>query len=577
MVAPHMLQRGNTVNDMDKFTESDDAVPRLAPRIPEGGDGNPFPMDDGEGAAEKKTTDNSLQKPSSNIERKLASPRAKEPSDARIRRQMSKVLGTIDISDKGMASDLAKEEKYWEHQEMAFQSLVSRVGAGQKTLLDLASLLQKQKKACITAGKYLSLQGQWAELGKDDGLGMRSVCNVQNQLITGIGEYFEAMQPNLFEKPIAEAQKQAKEIGVFVARIQKTNAKLTGTIKKQRDLTNRNWLAYKSASAKRHKSFESGKDMRPCDDPYLAFEVYKRQVIALHKQQASYNSTMGQIMAEFETKECQRARSLRSLMLTIVSTQKAFFENAALICTQAIGRLSSVDLESDLLRFRHEGGLIHNPHTAEIDFKPKSMGMDFKNNRITQVKPGSQAHKLGIQPGWRILSINAKAAPASHQDIAKVLASLKKAGKPIKIRFGKKTMGMIFDQPPPTRSTQHIQILSNAELATVGDLSRMSKTMGFTSWTKMYCVITCSGVLHVLNGRDATSPHSSIQLHQSILRLAPKIDPFAFEIEETTQGFFGGGQKSHIFRTKTESALVDWVVEIKKFLRHGKTGIKETK
>eukprot|EP00466_Bigelowiella_natans_P010183 jgi/Bigna1/64959/fgenesh1_kg.91_\ len=105
----------------------------------------------------------------------------------------------------------------------------------------------------------------------------------------------------------------------------------------------------------------------------------------------------------------------------------------------------------------------------------------------------------------------------------------------------------------------------------------MSKTMGFSSWTKMYCVITNSGIMHVMNSRDASTAHSSIQLHQSVIRLAPKIDQHAFEIEEATSGFFGSGTKIHTFRTKTENALVDWVVDIKKFLKTGKTEIKATK
>ena len=59
----------------------------------------------------------------------------------------------------------------------------------------------------------------------------------------------------------------------------------------------------------------------------------------------------------------------------------------------------------------------------------------------------------------------------------------------------------------------------------------------------MWCVITCSGVMHVLNSRESVSPYVSIQLHSSIMRLCPKIDPHAFEIEEQISGFFGTSSK----------------------------------
>jgi len=359
--------------------------------------------------------------------------------------------------------------------------------------------------------------------------------------------------------------------------IQKEASKVQKAMRYQRDATNKRWALYRSACERRQRNFEQARSVRASDDPYLTFEQYKREVISLHRKQASYNSVMGQIMAEFETREMTRSRHLRNLMLRMISAQKDYFDHAALTCTQAVGKLGGINLESDLLTFRHTGGLLHNPGVVDIKFKPEPIGLDFKGNRISHVREGSQASARGVKVGWRILEINGKLAPAGHNQIASLLETLKKAGGSILIRFGTKPPSIVFDLPPPQRKTKHIQILSNAECSTVGDLSRMSKTMGFTTWTKMYCVITNSGIFHVLNDSEATSPHSSIKLHQAVLRLAPKIDPHAFEIEETTSGFFGSGIKVHTFRTKTESALVDWVVEIKKFLRSSKTGIKATK
>mmetsp|Transcript_8432 Transcript_8432/g.13637 ORF Transcript_8432/g.13637 Transcript_8432/m.13637 type:complete len:599 (+) Transcript_8432:106-1902(+) len=541
--------------------------------VKEGGDQQPAPTN--RNSSGQKLTVTVSDKPPP--QRAHNSPLPREPSDVKIRRTMLTVMNTINVSDKAMESCLKKEEGYWNEQEEAFKKLLDRVYSGQKTLKDFAYLLKSQQKAALYAAKSFMLGGSWKAFGEEEGLGLKAVCITQHNLLNGVGEYFETIKEQMYEKPAAEALKCAKEIGVFAAKIKKETLKLQKALRYQRDLANKRWAQYKYACEKRHKCFEAEKTMRPSDDPYLAFEIYKREVVALHKQQASYNSVMGQMMAEFETREMTRARNLRSLMLGMVSTQKAFFEFASLSCQQAISKLTGVRLEEDLLRFRHSGGLLHNPHTADIKFEAKAMGLDFKGNRITGVREGSQAHVKGVKQGFRILEVNGRSAPAGHKDIAALLETLKKAGNPIHIKFGTKPAGMIFDRPPPNRKTQHIQIISNAECATVGDLSRMSKTMGFSSWTKMYCVITNSGIMHVMNSRDASTAHSSIQLHQSVIRLAPKIDQHAFEIEEATSGFFGSGTKIHTFRTKTENALVDWVVDIKKFLKTGKTEIKATK
>jgi len=530
--------------------------------------------------AEKKSMEVKLENPHKEsttiIQENLRKP-SKMPSHVRIRNSMKTVMKTVEVSDKSIESDLAKEDVYWETQEQAFGRLMKRIEQGRTTMRDFSSLLRKQQKAAYHAGKYLQIGGAWKDFGEGEGTSLRAVCLAQDHLQQGLIQYFDSIQEQLYQKPAEEALKYAKELSSFAAKVSKDISKLRSSIKKQRDLASRCWNAYKLACMKRHKSYEQEKAMRPSDDPFLAFETYKRQVISLHKQQASYNAIMGQVMAEFESRECTRARNLRALMLEVVSTQKGLFENAALMCAQAVAKLSSVNLEDDLLRFRHSGGLLHNPHTQSISFEPKSFGMDFKDNLITGIRSGSQAEKKGVKVGWRILKINEKNAPATHKDIASLLETLKKAGSTIKVSFGKKTSGIIFEHPPPRRNTQHIQILSNAECATVGELSRMSKTMGFTSWTKMYCVITFSGNMHILNSSEAVSPHSSIQLHQSIIRLAPKVDQHAFEIEEATSGFFGSGIKIHTFRTKTEPALVDWMCEIKKFLKSEKADIKVTK
>ena len=505
-------------------------------------------------------------------------PTPREPAVTKIRRQMTQLSAKVQALHRGIQSDQTKESSYWSGQQSAFNSLLARVQMGKTTLQNFQTLLRKQQKAETYAVKYQNVSG-WRDLGAGEGAGMRKLCQTKQQLLEGLVKQFESLQDQLFSKPAAEAARQVKELETFGYNIQRSVAKMIGAIRKQRDLTDQRWEAYNSAVNRRHKLFsETEKAMRPSDDPYLVFEQYRREVTNLHKQQASYNSIMGQLLAEFETRECTRTRNLRSLMIGTLATKKQFFERAALMCDRAMKEVGAVDTESDLLRFRQEGGLLFNPKTRDVRFECKSIGLDFKDNVICNVHAGSQAFKNGVQVGWRIVKINGKTAPASHDRISALLQSLKRAGKPIIISFCEESKaGLVFDQPPPRRSTSHIDVLANSELATVGHLSRMSKTMGFTSWTKMYCVITCSGVLHVLNSKESLSPYSSIQLHSSALRLAPQVDKFAFEIEESTQGFFGTKLKTHTFRTMSENAMVDWVMELRKYLRDGKTGIKMDK
>jgi len=423
----------------------------------------------------------------------------RESSHTKIRKSLVGVVKTVDISDKAIQADVLKEEKYWEEQRVAFQHLVDRVYAGQRTLTDFSSLVRKQQKAAQRAAAYLTLDGAWEKLGRTEGLGMREICLAQHKLMLGLENHFATVQSDMYEKPIEEAQKAAKEFYEFNARIQKQASAVTASIKRQANLAMKKWGYYKWAVDKRHKTHTTTeKAIKTSEDPYLYFQQYKKEIIILHKLQAKYNNSMAKIMAEFETRELQRARILRKLVLGLVSAQKALVEKAQVELAATVAKLSSIDLEADLLRFRHAGGLIQAPAT-EVEFRPVPFGMEFKGNEVVNVVKNSQASKLGIQKGWRVLTIDGKAAPSGHSAIQKVIASLKSKGKPIKLRFGKTNVEMIFTKPPPKRKTQHINILSNSELATVGNLSRMSKTMGFTSWTKMHCVITCSGILHVMN------------------------------------------------------------------------------
>ena len=48
-------------------------------------------------------------------------------------------------------------------------------------------------------------------------------------------------------------------------------------------------------------------------------------------------------------------------MIGTLATKKQFFERAALMCDRAMKEVGAVDTESDLLRFRQEGGLLFNP------------------------------------------------------------------------------------------------------------------------------------------------------------------------------------------------------------------------
>jgi len=60
-------------------------------------------------------------------------------------------------------------------------------------------------------------------------------------------------------------------------------------------------------------------------------------------------------------------------------------------------------------------------NTKKVFFEPGILGIYFKGNLVTEIKPDSQADKAGVCPGWRILEVNGEAQPNKTSVIDKAI------------------------------------------------------------------------------------------------------------------------------------------------------------
>mmetsp|Transcript_3988 Transcript_3988/g.6296 ORF Transcript_3988/g.6296 Transcript_3988/m.6296 type:complete len:270 (+) Transcript_3988:893-1702(+) len=72
-----------------------------------------------------------------------------------------------------------------------------------------------------------------------------------------------------------------------------------------------------------------------------------------------------------------------------------------------------------------------------VEFKPGKIGFQFKGRLVTKVEEGFQAHKHGIQPGWRLSTIDQKPAPEATAEIIKSIRSIFSSNKNVIVGFQK--------------------------------------------------------------------------------------------------------------------------------------------
>merc|ERR1712130_228554 len=78
--------------------------------------------------------------------------------------------------------------------------------------------------------------------------------------------------------------------------------------------------------------------------------------------------------------------------------------------------------------------------TAKITFKPGKLGITFSGNVITTVQPGTPAQRLGVRPGWTILSINGEKQSGNHKQVLKAIGKTHNNKKPTTFLFQKTVM-----------------------------------------------------------------------------------------------------------------------------------------
>jgi hypothetical protein len=73
-------------------------------------------------------------------------------------------------------------------------------------------------------------------------------------------------------------------------------------------------------------------------------------------------------------------------------------------------------------------------NSKELDIEPKPLGIKCNGQEISNVAGGSQAEKLGIKVGWKVIEIGGTKVTTT-QDVTKALGAGKKGGKKYKAKF----------------------------------------------------------------------------------------------------------------------------------------------